>query len=106
MEITVKATEEQINAWKAKYDCKIYEFTAKKEGCEDKVAYFRAITPEILEAWKKTRERSEMQANDIVINSCWIEGDEDIRTRNEYKLALYDWIGVLLDKVESVMVEL
>lgn len=102
----MKATEEQIKAWKKQYDCKIFEFTAKKEGEKDKVAYFKAISPEVLEAWKRIRDKSENQANDIVINSCWIAGDEEIKTRNEYKLALYDWIGVLLDKVDAVMVEL
>lgn len=102
----MKATEEQIKAWKKQFDCKIFEFTAKQEGEEDKHAYFRSITPEVLEAWKRVREKSEIQANEVLINSCWIAGDEEIKTRNEYKLALYDYLGILLYKVDAEMVEL
>ena len=51
-----KASAEQVQAWKRKYDCKIFEFTAHKQGEEDKVAYFRTITPEVLEAWQQTRK--------------------------------------------------
>jgi hypothetical protein len=102
----MKATEEQIKTWKKQYDCKIFEFTAKQEGEEDKHAYFRAITPEVLEAWNRIREKSEIQANEVWINSCWIAGDEEIKTRNEYRLALYEHLGVLLYKAEAEMVEL
>lgn len=102
----MKATVEQVQAWKTQYDCKIFEFTAHKEGCEDKRAYFRSITPEVLEAWQTVRKTSSLQADDIIISNCWLAGDEEIRSRNEYKQGLRDWLGVLLDKVEGEMVEL
>lgn len=102
----MKATTEQIQEWKKRYDSKIYEFTARKQGEEDKRAYFRSITPEVLDAWRSLKKTSELKANEVILSNCWIAGDEDIRGRNEYKLALFDWLGVLLDKVESEMVEL
>ena len=101
-----KASAEQVQEWKRKYDCKIFEFTAHKQGEEAKVAYFRTITPEVLEAWQQTRKKSMLQADEIIIENCWIDGDDCIRYRNEYKQGLRDWLAVLLDKVEGEMVEL
>ena len=47
-----------------------------------------------------------LQADEIIIENCWIDGDDCIRYRNEYKQGLRDWLAVLLDKVEGEMVEL
>lgn len=96
--------EKTIERWKALYG-KVFKYTAK-EGDKEWVGYFKPITPEVLDAFEKVSKRSKLQGDNVVLESCWLGGDEELKTRNELSLGLRDWLGLLLVKVEGEMAEL
>ncbi len=97
-------TKEQIERWKAQYG-KVFRYTAK-EGDKTYECYFKPITPEVLDAYEKMSKKSKLQGDNVVIESCWLGGDEEVKERNELSLGLRDWLGLLLVKVEGEMSEL
>lgn len=97
-------TQEDIARWKALYG-KVFEYTAREGGKEWK-GYFKPITPEVLDAYEKTLKKSKLAGDSVVIESCWLGGDEEIKKRDDLSLGLREWLGLLLVKVEGEMVEL
>jgi hypothetical protein len=103
----MKATEEQIRHWKEQYKCKIFEFSTKEEKEEDrKRAYFRAIPLSVLDAQSNVRKTSELRADEVIIENCWLGGDECIKNEDYYKLGLKGWLGMLVVAAEGEMVEI
>ena len=97
-------TKDQIERWKAQYG-KVFKYTAK-EGDKEWVGYFKPVTPEVLDAWEKTSKRSNLAGDNVVMESCWLGGDEEVKKRDDLSLGLRDWLGLLLVKVEGEMAEL
>lgn len=97
-------TKEQIERWKALYG-KVFKYTAK-EGEKEWVGYFKPITPEVLDAYDKTSKRSKLAGDNVVMENCWLGGDEEVKKRDDLSLGLRDWLGLLLVKVEGEMAEL
>lgn len=97
-------TEGQIAQWKAQYG-KVFRYTAR-DGEREWTGYFKPITPEVLDAYEKTSARSKLQGDNVVIESCWLGGDEEVKKRDDLSLGLRDWLALLLVKVEGEMVEL
>lgn len=97
-------TKEQIGRWKAQYG-KVFKYTAR-EGDKEWVGYFKPITPEVLDAYEKMSKKSQLQGDNVVMESCWLGGDEEVKKRDDLSLGLRDWLGLLLVKVEGEMSEL
>lgn len=97
-------TEEQIARWKAIHG-KVFKYTAK-DGEKEYTGYFKLITPEVLDAYEKMAKKSRLQGDTVVMESCWLGGDEEVKKRDDLSLGLRDWLGLLLVKVEGEMLEL
>ena len=101
----MNVTKEQIDTWKRDHGS-VFRYTATKEGCEAKVGYFKKISPQTMDAYEAMLKRSKLMADDVVIENCWLGGDEDIVKNDDYRMGLRDWLGYLLVKVEGEMAEL
>lgn len=97
-------TQEQIDRWKAIHG-KVFKYTAT-EGEKKWEGYFKPITPEVLDAYENASRRSKLSGDTVVIENCWLGGDEEIKKRNDLSLGLREWLGLLLVKVEGEMSEL
>lgn len=96
--------EKKIERWKALYG-KVFKYTAK-EGEREWTGYFKPITPEVLDAYEKMSKKSKLAGDNVVMESCWLDGDEELKKRDDLSLGLRDWLGLLLVKVEGEMAEL
>lgn len=97
--------EEQIAKWKKEHGT-VFRYRAKKEGEAPKVGYFKKISPEALDAYEALQRRSKLQADNVIIENCWLGGDEELVKNDDYRMGLRDWLGLLLVKVEGEMAEL
>jgi hypothetical protein len=98
------ATEIKIKQWKAHYD-KVFEYIVK-DGEKEMRAYLHSPSLQVLDLFEKRYKVSSLEADDAIINNCWIDGDEEIRSIDKYKAGLRDWLGVLIIKVEGELKEL
>ena len=78
--MSAQITQEQIDAWKAKYR-DIFKITV-----EDKVAYLKKPDRKVLAAATAASTTNPMKFNEVVLNNCWIGGDEDIKIEDSYFL--------------------
>lgn len=93
-----------IERWKAQYG-KVFRYTAN-DGEREWTGYFKLITPEVLDAYEKMSKKSRLAGDNVVMESCWLGGDEELKKRDDLSLGLRDWLGLLLVKVEGEMAEL
>jgi hypothetical protein len=100
----MKATESQIKQWQALYE-KVFEYSVK-DGERELRAYFHSPSLQVLDLFERKYKTSPLEADDAVINNCWIDGDEEIRAKDKYKAGLRDWLGMLIVKVEGELKEL
>ena len=78
-----QATAEQIAEWKKKHD-EIYEI-----GTADKVAYLKKPgRNELSFASKMSADGDPYKWNEAIIETCWLGGDEEIKTNDDYFLAV------------------
>lgn len=98
-------SETQIAQWKRECGT-VFRYTATKSGEEPKVGYFKKISPQTMDAYETMMKRSKLMADDVVIENCWLGGDEEIVKNDDYRMGLRDWLGYLLVKVEGEMAEL
>lgn len=74
-----QATQEQIEQWKQKHG-EIFQVVV-----EDKVCYLRKPTRAIISATTAVASQSGgIKSNEVLLNSCWLGGDEAIKTDDAY----------------------
>lgn len=76
-----EATETQIQAWKKQYG-DVYEITI-----EDKRCYIRKPDRRVLGLATSVGQKNPMKFNEVILYNCWLAGDEDIKTNDDYFLA-------------------
>lgn len=86
-----KATPEQIEEWKKEH-VDVYELKAPKA---DKICYLRKPTRKELSYATAASTTDPLKFNDSILKSCWLYGDEEIKTND----TLFLGICPQLDKV-------
>jgi len=76
------ATEEQVKQWKSTYG-DVFEVTV-----EDKRCYLRKPDRKVLGLATSMGQRNPMKFNEVVLHNCWLGGDDDIKTNDDYFLAV------------------
>ena len=85
------ATPEQIEEWKKKHGS-IFELTVEDRSC-----ILRKPTIKELSAAAAVGAKDPFKYNRVILNSCWLAGDEEIKTNDDYFLAAG---GQLLEIIE------
>jgi len=111
-----KASEMQINQWKVLhgevFECvvgdkilvekKINDQTIKELVWEEnaKRCYLRKPTRAEL-SYSMTLGHNPLKSDEVLLQGCWIDGDMEIQTNDEYFLAARLYMGNLVNKKEA-----
>lgn len=85
------ATPEQIAEWKKQH---VYVYALKSQNA-DKIAYLRKPTRQELSYASTAGANDPLKFNDSILKSCWLGGDEEIKTND----TLFLGICPLLDEI-------
>lgn len=92
-------TEEQLKEWKAKYGEKnVFEVKV-----EDKRAVLHKPDRKALSyaAAGSSSGKDPLKFNEIILNQCWIDGDEEIRKDDDYFLAVIPTLEALTETKQA-----
>jgi len=85
------ATPEQIQTWKNLHGD---VFVIEVEG---RVGYLKRPDRSTMSAAISIGEKDPMRFNEIMLENCWLGGDEAIKTEDRYFLAVIPQLDVLVD---------
>lgn len=95
-----EVTQEQINAWKGKYgDIFLVEV-------EDKKAYLKTPGRNELSYAATVGAKDPMKFNEAILNSCWLDGDEEIRTVDRLFLGVSAQLDTIIQTAEATIKKL
>ena len=100
MEENKVITEEQIEAWKKKYRD---VFSVEIDG---KTAYLKKPDRRTLSAAAVIGKTDPMKYNEVLLNNCWLGGDEEIKTDDELFLGVSAKLGDLIEIKEAELKKL
>ena len=86
-----KATKEQIAIWKNKHG-DVYEIQV-----EGKFGYLKKPDRKILSYATSVGQNDPMKFNEMVLANCWLGGDEELKTKDEYFFAVVEKMNVLIE---------
>lgn len=103
--------EEKVAGWKKLYgDVFEIKVGTKKEDTEElediKVAYLKRPSRKALGAAAVLGKNDPMKYNEVLLNNCWIEGDEEIKTDDALFLGASAQLAELIEIKEASLKKL
>jgi hypothetical protein len=96
----MEATKEQIAGWRAKHG----EIFCIK--VEDKYCYLKKPSRKALGYASMAGKESPLKFNEVLLNDCWLAGDEEIKTNDTLFLSVSSRIGEIIELKETELVKL
>lgn len=93
--IVEKTIEQKIEEWKAQYGD---VFQVSVEG---RVAYLKKPTRKALGAAAVVGKADPMKYNEVLLNNCWIEGDEEIKRDDALFLGVSAQLAEIIEIKEA-----
>ena len=93
-------TKEQIQEWKQQYK-DIFVISV-----EDKKAYLRTTDRQTLSYASTLATKDPLKFNEVVLNNCWLGGDEEIKTDDALFLAASSKLPDLIQIKEATLEKL
>ena len=97
---TNQVTQEQIDAWKAKFK-NIFKITV-----EDKVCYLKAPDRKTLSFASSVGTKDPIKFNEILLKNCWLAGDDEIKTDDTYFMSAATQLSELIEIKEAKLEKL
>lgn len=97
----MELTSEQINSYKAKHG-KVFKYKSK----DGKMCLLKSPDLNVIDACRTISGGSSVKFDKALVDNCWIDGDEELRTETKYQLGLFDWLGGIIEKVDGELEEL
>lgn len=103
--------EKKIQQWKAKYG-DVFRVTVggglnEETGqIDEKVAYLKKPDRRVLSVATIAGKNDPMKYNEIILNNCWLEGDEEIKTDDAYFLGVSAKLADLVEIKEAELKKL
>lgn len=94
-------TKAKIAEYKKEYGS-VFRYTAK----DGKSCLLRSPDLTILDACRTISGGSSVKFDIALLDNCWIDGDEELKTVDKYKMGLFDWLGGIIQKVDGELEEL
>jgi hypothetical protein len=89
---TTGPTQEQIEAWKAKYGTvKMFEVDGHK-------CYLRKPDRKILSLAMKKSQKNPLDFNETILSNCWLAGDEIFKTDDDMFMAISGELDTLIQQ--------
>ena len=95
----MEATEKQIADWKKKHG-EVYKVTVDGKSC-----YLHKPDRKTL-AYVSTAKDNPIRMSELMLNNCWIDGDEDIKTDDALFLGVVQQMGALISIKQAELVKL
>jgi len=95
-----KATENQIELWKKAHG-DIFKFDV-----DGKTAYLKKPSRKVLSYASGVATTDPMKFNELILNDCWLAGDEEIKTDDSLFLAASSKMAQLIEVKEAELVKL
>lgn len=96
----MEITKEQIAEWKAKFG------TVNKLSVDGKSCYLKNPTRKALGYASMAGKDNPMKFNEVILNECWLGGDEEIRTDDTLFLSVSGKIAELIEIKEASLEKL
>ena len=93
-------TKEQIQEWKKQYK-DIFVISV-----EDKKVYLRTPDRKTLSYASTLATKDPLRFNDVILENCWLGGDEEIKTNDELFLAVSSKLPDLIQIKEATLEKL
>ena len=93
-------TDEMIEDWKKKHD-EIFIVEV-----EDKVAYLHTPSRKVLRQANVHGKTDDIKFAEIILNNCWLGGDEIIKTDDSYFLGVASELSQIIDIKEATIKKL
>ncbi len=94
-----KATQEQIDAWKKKHS-DVFEVSV-----DGKFGYLKKPDRKTI-AYASSVQNNPIKSNEIILNNCWIGGDEEIKTDDSLFMSVQAVLGNILEVKQAELVKL
>lgn len=92
--------EQKVEEWKKKHvDVYLYEVDGKK-------CYLRKPDRKTLSAAAVIGKNDPLRYNEILLNNCWLDGDEEIKTEDKYFLGISGRLAELVEVSEGELKKL
>lgn len=96
-----KWTKEQIEQYKKQYGS-IFKYTSD----DGKQCLLKSPDLVTLDACRTISEGSSIKFDKALVDNCWIDGDQEMKTEDKYLMGLFDWLGAIITKVDGQLDEL
>lgn len=96
----MKVTKEQIKQWKNQYG----DVFQMKVG--EKICYLKKPSRKALSYAAVAGATDPLKYNEVLLEDCWIAGDEEIKTDNGLFLSISARLPELVEMVETELVKL
>lgn len=96
----MEITEEQIEAWKKEHT-NVYCITVGNKKCYLKKPERRALSLSM-----NYEKQDPLKADEVLLKSCWLAGDEEIQTNMDLFLSIRDKMAGLFELKQSELVKL
>lgn len=93
-----QATDEQIAMWKNLHG-KVFQFEVDGSVC-----YLKRPSRNVISAAETIGKEDNLKYAEIVLNNCWLGGDETIKTDDEKFISVANHMGTLV-KISEVAVK-
>lgn len=96
----MKATKEQIAEWKKKHG-DIYRIDVAEKSC-----FLHKPSRKTLSYATSVASKDPIKFNEIMLNGCWIAGDDEIKTDDTLFLSVAAKLAELIEVEEAELVKL
>lgn len=94
-----KATAEQLEAWKKQHG-DIFEILV-----DGKYGYLKTPDRKTM-GYASSLQSNPIRSNEVLLNGCWIGGDEEIKTDDSLFMSVQGMLGGLIELKEATLVKL
>ena len=101
METKVEKTIEQNSS-----ECKAKHGDVFQVEVDGRVAYLKRPDRKVLGAAAVTGKSDPMKYNEVILNNCWLEGDEEIRTNDAMFLGVSAQLAEIIEIKEATLKKL
>lgn len=95
-----KASKEQIDQWKKKYE-NVYRVEVGDKAC-----YLHSPDRKTMSYASSIGQKDPMKFNEIILNNCWLAGDEEIKTKDSYFMGVSAKLADIIEVAEAKLEKL
>lgn len=97
-----EVSKAKIAEWKKQYGDNVFVYVSN----DFRIGYFVSPTLVILDRCEVNSRGSKQKFNKLLVESCWLGGDETLKTSEEHLLGIYKWLPSLITITEGILAKI